>query len=99
LVSNKIDQQPLDLDKRGLMLKYPQIRAIVETSCLDGRGLAELRAAIEQEIAGLPHVRDELLQSWFNVKTKAHVKNKCNPIQPSPGNEFPGYQTTPGKPG
>lgn len=70
VVGNKIDQQPLDLDKRGLMLKYPQIRAIVETSCLDGRGLAELRTAIEREIAGLPHVHDELLQSWFNVKTQ-----------------------------
>ncbi|MFN8453742.1 MAG: COR domain-containing protein [Anaerolineae bacterium] len=70
VVGNKIDQQPLDLDKRGLMLKYPHIRAIIETSCLDGRGLAELRTAIERQIAGLPHVRDELLQSWFNVKTR-----------------------------
>ncbi|NJN96139.1 MAG: GTP-binding protein [Anaerolineales bacterium] len=69
VVGNKIDQQPLDLDKRGLMLKYPQIRAIIETSCLDGRGLAELQAAIEREVAALPHVNDQLLQSWFNVKT------------------------------
>ncbi|MBE7549636.1 MAG: GTP-binding protein [Anaerolineales bacterium] len=70
VVGNKIDQQPLDLDKRGLMLKYPQIRAIVETSCLDGRGLAELQAAIEREVANLPHLNDPLLQIWFNVKTK-----------------------------
>jgi internalin A len=70
VVGNKIDQQPLDLDKRGLMLKYPQIRAIIETSCLDGRGLAELQAAIEREVAALPHVNDQLLQSWFNVKTR-----------------------------
>lgn len=70
VVGNKIDQQPLDLDKRGLMLKYPQIRAIVETSCLDGRGLAELQAAVEREVATLPHVNDQLLQSWFNVKTR-----------------------------
>ncbi len=70
VVGNKIDQQPLDLDKRGLMLKYPQIRAIIETFCLDGRGLAELQAAIEREVAALPHVNDQLLQSWFNVKTR-----------------------------
>jgi internalin A len=70
VVGNKIDQHPLDLDKRGLMLKYPQIRAIVETSCLDGRGLTELQTVIEQEIANLPHLSDQLLLSWFNVKTK-----------------------------
>lgn len=70
VVGNKIDQQPLDLDKRGLMLKYPQIRAIVETSCLDGRGLDELREVIAREVGSLPHLHDQLLQNWFNVKTK-----------------------------
>lgn len=70
VVGNKIDQQPLDLDKRGLMLKYPQIRAIVETSCLDGRGLDELRATIEREIVALPHLNDQLLLGWFNIKTQ-----------------------------
>lgn len=70
VVGNKIDQQPLDVDKRGLMLKYPQIRAIVETSCLDGRGLDELRQTITREVGSLPHLHDQLLLSWFNVKTQ-----------------------------
>jgi internalin A len=70
IVGNKIDQQPLDLDRRGLMLKYPQIRAIVETSCLDGHGLANLKVAIEREVGNLPHLNDQLLLSWFSVKTQ-----------------------------
>ena len=31
VVSNKTDQHPLDLDRRGLQEKYPTIRAFVET--------------------------------------------------------------------
>ncbi len=46
VVGNKIDQQPLDIDRRGLQAKYPNIKAFVETSCLDGRGIDELKEVI-----------------------------------------------------
>ncbi|MBT3314224.1 MAG: TIR domain-containing protein [Anaerolineae bacterium] len=68
LVGNKIDQQPLDIDIRGLQKKYPQIKAILETSCADGSGIEELRAKIAKEIAQLPHINDELPAKWFNIK-------------------------------
>ncbi|MGP1386773.1 MAG: COR domain-containing protein [Thainema sp.] len=68
VVGNKIDQQPLDIDKRGLRRKYPSIVAIVETCCADGRGIEKLRTTICKEIAKLDHVFDPLAQSWFNVK-------------------------------
>jgi internalin A len=70
VVGNKIDQQPLDLDRRGLAAKYKNIRGFVETSCLDGRGLDELRARITDEVSRLEHIHDQLLTTWFTVKTR-----------------------------
>ncbi len=68
VVGNKADLERLDLDRRGLMLKYPQIRAILETSCATGLGIDRLRARIAREVTRMPHVRDNLLNSWFAVK-------------------------------
>ena len=76
VVGNKIDQQPLDIDRRGLQAKYPNIKAFVETSCLDGRGIEELKEVLTQEISELPHVRDELPESWFQVKEKLENLDK-----------------------
>lgn len=70
VVGNKIDQQLLDIDRRGLQAKYSNIKAFVETSCLDGRGIQELHKVLFQEISALPHVHDELPESWFQVKEK-----------------------------
>ncbi|HYF65174.1 MAG TPA: GTP-binding protein, partial [Herpetosiphonaceae bacterium] len=68
VVGNKADQHALDLDQRGLMLKYPQIKAFVATSCATGAGIAELRAEIARQLAGLKHLRDVLPLSWWSVK-------------------------------
>ena len=77
VVGNKIDQQPLDIDRRGLQAKYPNIKAFVETSCLDGRGIEELRRSIwHARFPTLPHVRDELPESWFQVKEKLEKLDK-----------------------
>jgi internalin A len=76
VVGNKIDQQPLDIDRRGLQAKYPNIKAFVETSCLDGRGIEELREVLAREISALPHVHDELPESWFQVKEKLENSDK-----------------------
>jgi len=76
IVGNKIDQQLLDIDRRGLQSKYPNIKAFVETSCLDGRGIDELKDVISQEIFELPHVRDEIPESWFQVKEKLEKLDK-----------------------
>ena len=68
IVANKTDQQQMDLDERGLRSKYPQICGILETSCADGAGLDKLKARIMREVTRMPHVRDALLTSWFDVK-------------------------------
>jgi internalin A len=70
IVGNKIDQQGLDLDKRGLQAKYSNIKTFVEISCLTGMGIDELTAAITQEVGALEHIHDELLANWFTVKER-----------------------------
>jgi len=68
VVGNKTDQHALDLDRRGLLAKYPTILAILETSCATGAGIPELRAAIADQIAAMPHVHDPIITTWFEVK-------------------------------
>ncbi len=70
VVGNKVDQQGLDLDRRGLQAKYPNIKAFVETSCPQARGVEELKAAIKREVGALEHIHDQLLANWFAVKER-----------------------------
>ena len=68
IVGNKRDEQPFDINRKALLEKYPNIKAILETSCLTGQGIAELRTAIMQEIEQLKEVYDPLPLPWFEVK-------------------------------
>jgi internalin A len=68
IVGNKKDEQPLDINRKALQEKYPNIKAIIETSCPEGDGIAELRTAILEQVADLKEVYDLLPLSWFEVK-------------------------------
>jgi internalin A len=70
VVGNKIDQHPIDLDQRGLLQKYPNIKHIAAVSCEQGEGITELKAAITQEIGQLDNLQDSLPQEWFEIKTR-----------------------------
>ncbi len=70
IVGNKTDQHPLDIDRKGLQKKYPNIVGIFETSAATGAGIEALKAAIIEQVNNLPHVRDLLPETWFTVKTK-----------------------------
>ncbi len=70
IVGNQIDEHPLDINRAGLQDKYPTIKAFVETSCLNGQGIDDLKAVITREIGALPNIHDELLNTWFTVKTR-----------------------------
>ncbi|MGF1987409.1 MAG: leucine-rich repeat protein, partial [Nostoc sp. ZfuVER08] len=70
IVGNKKDEQPFDINRKALREKYPNIQAIIETSCQDNIGIDELRTAILQQIANLKEVYDLLPLSWFEVKQK-----------------------------
>ncbi|MBD2273012.1 leucine-rich repeat domain-containing protein [Nostoc sp. PCC 7120 = FACHB-418] len=68
IVGNKKDEQPLDINRKALREKYPNIQAIIETSCQDNIGIDELRTAILQQVGNLKEVYDLLPLSWFEVK-------------------------------
>ena len=68
IVGNKKDEQPLDINRKALREKYPNIQDIIETSCQDNIGIDELHKAILQQIAKLKEVYDLLPLSWFEVK-------------------------------
>ncbi len=70
VVLNKIDAFALSVNELGLQAKYPTIKGFVKTSCKTGAGLEILKQYILQEIDQLPHIHDELLLSWFAIKTQ-----------------------------
>jgi len=76
IVGNKIDQQSLDIDQRGLQAKYKNIKAFVETSCRSGDGIEGLKAIIALEIGSLDHIHDQLLNTWFAVKNQLEEMQK-----------------------
>ena len=70
IVGNKIDEHPLDIDRRGLMAKYRSIKEIVEVSCKEGKGIDELKDAIRGVVGSLEHINDPLLTTWSAVKNR-----------------------------
>jgi internalin A len=76
IVGNKKDEQPLDINRKALRQKYPNIQAIIETSCQDNIGIDDLRAAIFEQIANLKEVYDLLPLSWFEVKQQLESMNE-----------------------
>ncbi|MEA5452275.1 COR domain-containing protein, partial [Leptolyngbya sp. CCNP1308] len=72
VVGNQVDQKSLDIDRRGLKKKYPNIVGFIETSCSDlgHKGIDKLKQAIQKQIAELPHVFDLLPETWFAVKAQ-----------------------------
>ncbi len=70
LVVNKIDQGPRRVAERELQAQYPQLRHIIYTSCTTGEGLNGLRHALTQTISTLPHIHDQIPQTWLAVKER-----------------------------
>ncbi|MEM9946638.1 MAG: COR domain-containing protein, partial [Cyanobacteria bacterium P01_D01_bin.36] len=68
IVGNKSDEQPLDINRKALKEKYPNIKAILETSCATGQGIQDLRAKITYEVSQLTDVYNLLPLTWFEVK-------------------------------
>lgn len=70
IIGNKIDQKPLDIDRKGLKKKYSNIIGILETSAATSVGIQALKATIAEQVNALPHVHDLLPETWFRVKTE-----------------------------
>nr|WP_278003395.1 COR domain-containing protein [Nodosilinea sp. TSF1-S3] len=76
IVGNKSDEQPFDINRKALRQKYPNICAILETSCQSGNGIEELRAKITEEVGKLRDVYNLLPLSWFQVKEQLEALDK-----------------------
>ncbi|RJQ23980.1 TIR domain-containing protein, partial [Candidatus Parcubacteria bacterium] len=70
VVVNKCDQHPHELNETRLLSDYPNIRGFIQTSCSMGQGITELRREIRKHVRRLPHVFDELPQSYFEIKAE-----------------------------
>src|SRR5262249_36771320 len=70
VVINKIKDNMLDLNRRGLQAKFPAIRGFFATDCDAQIGLRGLREAVLRETDALEHLRDPFPAPWFTVKNK-----------------------------
>jgi small GTP-binding protein len=71
IVLNKQDLNPsFDINRPFLLQKYPSIRQFFRTSCADGRGLAQFKEALINELGKVPMIGIRWPQSWFAVKQR-----------------------------
>jgi internalin A len=70
VVLNKMKEYPFNLNRRGLVQKFPLVRGFIQTDCADGTGIEGLRQAIERETDHLEHLRDAFPASWFAIKDR-----------------------------
>jgi GTPase SAR1 family protein len=82
LVGNKCDQHEMDVEKRRLREKYPNIRGFVGTSASTGEHIAELRQTIQEEVRAMPQVRVLFSADYLAVKDEmetlraAHISHE-----------------------
>ncbi|WP_417915351.1 COR domain-containing protein [Candidatus Electronema sp. JM] len=71
VVLNKMDSNPsFDLNRPFLLEKYPGIRDFFRISCKTGKGVAEFRAALLEELNKVEMIGTVWPGSWFAVKRR-----------------------------
>jgi internalin A len=87
IVGNCADEDFPHVKIRTLKKKYPQIilpekdnplaqDLAISTSCKTGEGIETLRREIARQIDTVPHIKDLLPVSWFEIKTKLEEMQK-----------------------
>ncbi len=76
------DQHRLDLPYNRLRRQYPTIRAFVQTSAAENTGLDDLREALEEAVASLPHVHVLFAASHLRVKEALEQEKEQREIIP-----------------
>jgi hypothetical protein len=77
VVLNKQDSNPsFDLNRPFLLQKYPGIRQFFRTCCADGRGIAQFKEALIDELGKVPMIGIRWPQSWFAVKQRIEQAGK-----------------------
>ncbi|HXF84660.1 MAG TPA: COR domain-containing protein [Anaerolineales bacterium] len=84
LVGNHADatQHILDLPYNRLKREFPHITTFVQTSAAENTGIDDLRAALEEAIRSLPHVRVRFAQSHLRVKEALEREKERRDIIP-----------------
>lgn len=71
VVMNKCDEYRLNLNERALMREYaPNIRGFLHVSAKTGEGIEQLREYIQVEISSMPHVFNQVPNTYFLVKNE-----------------------------
>ena len=70
VVLNKQGEHPFDVNRGGLLQKYPNIKNFVATDCKNGLGIGELRKAIKRETDRLEGLRAQFPAQWFKIKDR-----------------------------
>ncbi|MFM7788769.1 MAG: COR domain-containing protein, partial [Microcystis panniformis] len=76
IVGNCADENPPQVKIRTLRKKYPQITKLIATSCKTGAGIEQLVQEIASQIDAIPHIKDLLPNSWFQIKTQLETMQK-----------------------
>ncbi|MCA2630673.1 MULTISPECIES: COR domain-containing protein [unclassified Microcystis] len=76
IVGNCADENPPQVKIRTLRKKYPQITKLIATSCKTGVGIEQLVQEIASQIDAIPHIKDSLPNSWFEIKTQLETMQK-----------------------
>ncbi|GBL09934.1 Internalin-A [Microcystis aeruginosa Sj] len=76
IVGNCADENPPQVKIRTLQKKYPQITKLIATSCKTGAGIEQLVQEIASQIDAIPHIKDLLPNSWFEIKTQLETMQK-----------------------
>ncbi|MCX6584250.1 MAG: GTP-binding protein [Candidatus Aminicenantes bacterium] len=76
VVLNKCeDNSYIDMPKRELKIKYPQIKDFVETSCKIPRNIDKVKEALTSALRDMKHLDDNIPASYFAVKEKLQKIN------------------------
>lgn len=70
VIINKTDLNFMDLNRKGLMEKYPSIKGFVKTSAKTGEGIGSLKEMIQINLARMEHVATPFPISWHMIKTE-----------------------------
>lgn len=69
IVLNKINEHAFDLNRNGLLKKYPNIKGFIRTDCSGkGTGIVALKTKIFEETDKLDELRYKFPGEWFAVK-------------------------------
>jgi len=68
VVINKSEDSQLALNRKGLIHKYPSLKAIINISCQEFQGIEVLKQQIAEWVDKLEDIRNPFPTAWFNLK-------------------------------